>query len=49
MVEHLLPWRTPYRIRMLAYAGTGKTTTLAALARRHSDKRVLYLAGEGGL
>lgn len=35
---------TPQRIRLVAYAGTGKTTTLCELARRHRGKRVLYLA-----
>ena len=85
VVEHPLPWGTPYRLRLLAFAGTGaacqllratsqevfqlsslgfeaswttfdvagntcealgtgKTTTLAALAHRHSTKRILYLA-----
>lgn len=34
---------TPQRIRLIAYAGTGKTTTMAQIALRHSDKRVLYL------
>lgn len=38
-----IAFKTPQRIRLIAYAGTGKTTTLRHIARKHREKRVLYL------
>ena len=43
VVDLEILWGTPQRIRLVAYAGTGKTFTLAKLASKHAGRRILYM------